>query len=318
MNQVSLKIVFMGTSKFAVPSLEFLASSGHRLLAVVSQPDRAKGRGRTLTAPPVKEAAMRHNIPVLQFKRIRELEAVEAMKELVPDLIVVVSYGQIIPPAILGLPPLGCVNVHASLLPLYRGAAPVQRALMDGQTHTGVSIMRMDEGLDTGDVLLQETIYIEPEWDHGQLEARLATAGTSLLAATIAGLIEGRLNPTRQDDRQASYAHMIGPKDEAIEWASSAVSIHNQIRALSPQPGAYTLYGGQRIKVFHSRPGPDTSRGEVGEVLFRTAEGIMVQAGSGQLEILEVQKPGKRRMAVPDFLKGFPVSEGSRFYSQEG
>lgn len=308
-----LKIVFMGTSVFAVPSLEILASSPHRLIGVVTQPDRPRGRGKHLQTTPVKEAAMRHGIPVMQFERIREKQAVQEIQRLSPDLIIVVSYGQILPADLLNVPNLGCVNVHASLLPEYRGAAPIQRAIMDGRTATGVTTMLMDIGMDTGDILLQEEVPISDEIDHGQLEIRLAEVGACLLLETIAGLATGSIQPEQQNHEQASYAAMITREDELISWAWSAREIHNRIRALSPFPGAYTTFQGERLKLYRSRVFEDTGDGGEGVFLFATADGLVVQTGRGALEILEVQKSGKKRIAAREFVKGYPLVQGSRF-----
>lgn len=311
MSKKPLKIVFMGTSEYAVPSLEALAGSSHQLVGVISQPDRPRGRGKRLQPTPVKEAASRHDIPVWQFERIRETQAVQQVRELGPDFIVVVSYGQILPPDLLKIPKEGCVNVHASLLPYYRGAAPIQRAIMDGWRTTGVTTMLMDAGMDTGDILLQEEVPISDEADHGQLESQLAEVGAHLLLDTIAGLSAGSIKPIEQDDAQATYASMISREDELIAWFWSAREIHNRIRALSPFPGAYTMFHGERLKLYRSRVYDELSSGEEGVFLFATAEGMVVQTGRGALEILEVQKAGKKRMAAREFLKGHTLIQGS-------
>lgn len=308
----SLKIVFMGTSQFAVPSLEALAHSPHWLIGVVSQPDRPRGRGRRLQPTPVKEAALRHGVPVLQFERIRDEQAVQGIKELAPDLIVVVSYGQILPADLLKVPKWGCVNVHASLLPDYRGAAPVQRAIMDGRTTTGVTTMLMDVGMDTGDILMQEEVPIPDDIDHGALECRLAEVGAELLTRTISGLLNGSIRPEPQEHDKATYATMISREDELISWTWSARAIHNRIRGLSPFPGAYTMFQGERLKLYRSRIFEESGHGEAGVILFATTDGLVVQTGQGSLELLEVQKAGKKRMSIREFIKGYPLVQGSR------
>ncbi|MEN6390628.1 MAG: methionyl-tRNA formyltransferase [Syntrophomonas sp.] len=312
MKNEALKILFMGTSLFAVPSLEALAGPPHHLVGVVSQPDRPRGRGRRLQPTPVKEAALRYGIPVLQFDRIRDELAVQGIKELGPDLIVVVSYGQILPPDLLKVPKWGCVNVHASLLPHYRGAAPIQRAIMDGLTVTGVSTMLMDVGMDTGDILLQEEVPIPDEIDHGGLETRLAQVGAGLLTKTVAGMSTGSIKPVPQEHDKASYAAMISREDELISWNSSAREIHNRIRALSPFPGAYTMFQGERLKLYRSRVFKELGQGPEGVFLFATNDGLVFQTRQGALEILEVQKAGKKRMAAREFIKGYPLAQGSR------
>lgn len=308
----SLKILFMGTSQFAVPSLEVLAGSPHRLIGVVSQPDRPRGRGRRLQPTPVKEAALCHGVSVMQFERIRDEQAVQGIKELMPDLIVVVSYGQILPAALLKVPKWGCINVHASLLPEYRGAAPIQRAIMDGRNITGVSTMLMDVGMDTGDILLQEEVPIPDEIDHGGLQTRLAIVGAELLDKTIAGLLSGSIRPVPQEHDKATYAAMISREDELLSWTWTAREIHNRIRALSPFPGAYTDFQGERLKIYRSRVFNETGHGPEGVFLFATNDGLVFQTGQGALEILEVQKAGKKRMAAREFIKGYPLVQGSR------
>lgn len=312
MNNNPLNILFMGTSRFAVPSLEALAGSNHQLIGVVSQPDRPRGRGRRLQPTPVKEAAMRYGISVQQFERIKDEQAQYWVKELAPDLIVVVSYGQILSADLLKIPKWGCVNVHASLLPDYRGAAPIQRAIMDGCSITGVTTMLMDVGMDTGDILLQEQVPIPNDIDHGDLETLLAEVGAKILINTINGLTKGDISPLKQEHERATYAAMITREDELISWTWSAQDIHNRIRALSPFPGAYTMFRGERLKLYRSRVFDELSSGEEGVFLFATGDGLVVQTGHGSLEILDVQKPGKKRMAAGEFLKGYPLVQGCR------
>lgn len=313
-----LRILFMGTSIFAVPTLEALNHSNHDVIGVVSQPDRPRGRGKHMQATPVKEAALQYSLPVYQFGRIKEPEAIKFIDQLNPDMIVVVSYGQIIPPEILSIPALGCVNVHASLLPRFRGAAPIQRALMEGETKTGVTTMLMDPGLDTGDILLQEEIDINPDIDHGQLEQLLANIGAKLLLQTLEGIIQGSIHPQKQNDGDSTYAGMINREEEEIDWGRPARDIHNHIRGLCPVPGAYTMFNGERLKIFHSHVVDEHVRGEVGLIISQTENGFIVQTGEGSLEVLEVQKPGKKRMKAREFSKGYAINERSRFNSREG
>ena len=306
-----MKIVFMGTSEFAVPSLQILADN-FQVAAVITQPDRPKGRGHKIEAPPVKQAAMARNLPVHQYNRIRDSEAVQTISSLHPDLIVVVSYGQIIPVDILNIPDHGCINVHASLLPRYRGAAPIQRAIMAGETITGVTTMFMNEGLDTGDIILQTTVPIPLEMNSGELEQILARTGAELLLQTINQVQAGTVQPKAQDDSQATYAPMIKPEDEIIDWSSSAWDIHNKIRALNPKPGAYTTYKGDKLKIFASRVQEHDNTGKAGEVIAKTQDGFLVQTGQGYLEILEVQRAGKKRILAREFLKGVRLDAGEQ------
>jgi len=313
-----LNIVFMGTSSFAVPSLIMLINSPYNVIGVVSQPDRPKGRGKKIAPTPVKEMAQRFNLPVYQPSSIKDIEAISHIRSWEPDLIVVASYGQIIPPEILEYPRLGCINVHASLLPKYRGAAPIQRALMAGEKVTGVTTMFMDEGLDTGDIIMQIPVDIDDTVNHGELEIILAQKGAWLLMDTIADLYSGSVQRKKQDNSRAIYAPVLKRQEEMIDWSNSAVSIHNKIRAMNPIPGAYFSIDGIRIKVFKSRISSDKRSGVISQVVNLTDEGFIVQTGEGRLEILEVQKEGKKRMLSHDFLKGFNLKPGTLLANQGG
>lgn len=304
-----MKIIFMGTSAFAIPSL-LAINSHHQLSAVVSQPDRPKGRGKKLAFTPVKECALANQLAVLQFGDIKKEEAYEQIKALEADLIVVVSYGQIIPQNILEYPSLGCINLHASLLPKYRGAAPIQRALMAGEKLTGITTMFMDEGLDTGDIIKQVKIEISEDMDHGELETILAQKGARLLLDTISDLQKGSYERRIQDDSEATYAGTLKKEDEIIKWSDSAFAIHNRVRALSPLPGAFTMINGSKIKIFKTRVVDTDERCEIGRVCSVGNEGFTVQTGNGILEILEIQKEGKKRMLCRDFLRGFKLNSG--------
>lgn len=306
-----MNIVYMGTSVFAVPSLQSLIASRHQVVGVVSQPDRPRGRGKRISPTPVKETAQQHGIPVYQPTKIKSPEAIEQIKLWQPELIIVVSYGQIIPKEILEYPALGCINVHASLLPRYRGAAPIQRALMEGEKISGITTMFMDEGLDTGDIILQLEVPIKDEYDHGQLEAILAEKGAQLLGETIDQLENGIAPRIPQQEELATYAGRITPEDEKIDWSQSAEMIHNQIRALSPNPGAWTTIDNNKTKIYKSRVISNNESGVISQIVEVGSNGFSVQSGKGILEILEVQRAGKKRMPASDFLRGCKLQPGT-------
>lgn len=314
-----MRIVFMGTSKFALPSLKTLIASGYGIKGVVSQPDKPRGRGHKSTPTPVKELALQHNLELFQTANIKTDESIERIKQWQPELIIVVSYGQIIPPALLAYPRHGCINVHASLLPHYRGAAPVQRALMDGVKSTGVTIMFMDKGLDTGDIILQGEVAVDAGINHGELEEILAGEGADLLLQAVRRLAKGEKLPSLpQDGSQASYAARISKEDEIINWAHTANSINNHIRALNPQPGAYSCINGTKVKIFAGRVINKAGSGVIGEVIKVEKDAFQVQTGEGILEISELQRPGKKRMAASEFLKGFMLHPGNLLGAEEG
>jgi len=305
-----LKVVFMGTSDFAVPSLAKLIDSQHQILGVVTQPDRPKGRGNKVLFSPVKELAAQHGLDIYQPSRIKDESAVDMLRNWEADLIVVASYGQILPADVLDLPRLGCINVHASLLPHYRGAAPIQRAIMAGDKVSGVTTMFMNIGLDTGDIILQRPVEINEDMDHGELETVLAQEGADLLIDTMAVLASGSNPRRKQDDHRRSYAPMMTRDDEIINWNKEAVAIRNQIRALSPQPAAYTSFNGSRFKIYKSRVVNHEATGPVGQIIRVTQDGFEVQTGQGILEILEVKREGKKRISCREFLKGFELVAG--------
>ncbi len=306
-----MKIVYMGTSLFAVPSLQSLIKSRHQVVGVVSQPDRPRDRGKRISPTPVKEIAEQHGIPVYQPAKIKSFEAIEQIKLWQPELIVVVSYGQIIPKEILDYPALGCINVHASLLPRYRGAAPIQRVLMDGEKISGITTMFMDEGLDTGDIILQLEVPVKDEYDHGQLEAILAEKGALLLTETIDQLESGTAPRIPQQEELASYASRLTREDEKIDWSQSAELIHNQIRALSPNPGAWTSIDNNKTKIYKSRVISNDESGVISQIVEVGNDGFSVQSGKGILKILEVQRAGKKRMPASDFLRGCKLQPGT-------
>lgn len=300
----------MGTSSFAVPCLEKLITEGHEIIGVICQPDRPQGRNKKIIPPPVKEMAILHGIPVFQPEKIKNPEAIELVRQWNPELIVVVSYGQILPPDIINLPRFGCINVHASLLPFYRGAAPIQRAIMAGEKETGVTTMYMDEGLDTGDIIKQLKVPLELDITYGELESVLADMGANLIIETLKDIENGILKRQKQDHTRATYAAMITPADELIKWDKSAFQIHNQIRALSPKPGAYSFIEGTKLKIFKTRIVEENSQGKPGMINDITKCGFIIQTGSGTLEVLEVQKEGKKRLPASEFVRGSRINNG--------
>lgn len=301
-----MDIVFMGTPDFAVPSLIKLIEHGYTIKGVVTQPDRPVGRKRILQPSPVKEVALRYDLPLFQPERVKTPEAIQTIAAWAPDLIVTAAFGQILPPELLRLPSHGAINVHASLLPKYRGGAPVQRAIMNGEKETGVTIMYMAEKLDSGDILSQVKLAIEETDDTGSLMKKLSEAGADLLIATLEKLKEGKLKSKPQREEEATYAPLIRREDEAIQWDKPAETIYNQIRALSPHPGAYTTYKEQTIKVWRSALTEERMVSEQGGTICRLSpEGIGVVCGDGRVLLLtEIQPSGKKRMPVAAFLRG--------------
>ncbi len=300
-------LMFMGTPEFALPSLEKLIEKGYEIVAVVTQPDRPKGRGKQLVPPPVKDAAIRGNIPVLQPQRVKDPSFMETLKQFSPDLIVVAAFGQILPREVLNFPPLGCINVHPSLLPRYRGAAPLNWTLINGETRTGVTIMYMDEGLDTGDILLQEETPVEPEETFGQLHDRLAALGADLLIQTIQ-LLEAHRAPRRpQEDSLSSYAPMLKKEDGLICWDEEVSAIVNRIRGLSPAPCAYTFLDGKTLKIFAAAGIEGPVSGKPGQVGDATKQGLQVTAKNGYVLLKDIQMENRKRMSASDFLRGYKL-----------
>lgn len=307
-----MRIVFMGTPEFAVPSLEALLRSDDHVVGVVLQPDRPKGRGQQLVAPPVKLVAERAGIPVLQPLKIRTPEFLQALSSWQPDLIAVAAYGRILHTPILSLPSKGCVNVHGSLLPKYRGAAPIQWAVINGETETGITTMLMDEGMDTGPMLLQERLEIRPDDTAGTLAPRLAELGGRLLVETIAYLKAGTLTPKRQDDTQATLAPLLKKEDGLINWTMSAESLANRVRGLSPWPGAYTFFGEERWNVWRVVPSKSAGTDKPGKIVAVDKQSILVATGEGLLDLQEIQTANSKRMPVSQFLTGHKVTAGMR------
>ena len=299
-----MNVVFMGTSAFAVPTLERLVASRHTVAAVVTQPDRPQGRGRRITASPVKQVAVAHGLDILQPRRVSAPQLLTALKSLAPQVIVVAAYGQLLHPALLTIPRLGCVNVHASLLPKYRGAAPINWALIRGERLTGVTIMLIDETLDTGPILLQSDLTIDPTDDAGTLQQRLATHGAEALLRALDGLESGTLQPMPQDHAQATYAPKLRKEDGIIAWDRSAADLADLIRGVTPWPGAMTTHRGQPLRIWRATPMPRSGTGQPGRVGTIDTLGIWVESGDGYLVLGEVQPASARRMAAAAYARG--------------
>ncbi|WP_432821822.1 methionyl-tRNA formyltransferase [Trichloromonas sp.] len=299
----------MGTPEFALSTLQGLIDFGLNLCAVYTQPDRPKGRGNKLAPPPVKELALKYDIPVYQPVKLRDPAVVEELRQLAPDLIVVVAFGQILPKSVLEIPQYGCINVHASLLPRYRGAAPINKAIVDGESETGVTTMYMDVGLDTGDMLIKRTTPIGDLETAGELYVRLAQIGREAMEETLRQLCAGTLVAEKQDDALTNYAPMMKKEDGCIDWTRSARQIHNQVRGLDPWPGAYTTLQGEVLKI--AKTAVEAGSGTPGSVLSAAADGVRIACGDGILRVGELQLPGKKRLAAADFLRGCPLLPGT-------
>lgn len=307
-------IVFMGTPDFAVPILRKLVEANYSIALVVTQPDRPKGRKKVLTPPPVKEEAVKLGLPVFQPEKIKQEDALEKLEEIKPDLILTAAYGQILPVRLLELPRLGCVNVHASLLPKYRGAAPIHYAVMNGESETGVTLMYMEQGLDTGAMISKVSVPIEEEDNTGTLFEKLSLKGAELVIQTLPDLLAEQVQAEPQKDEEASYAPMLTREDERIDWHRSARQIFNQVRGLNPWPGAFTTWNNQVMKIWESRVHAETSEASSktpGTVLQVTADEIIVQAGSGEIALTRIQPAGKKAMDVKDFVQGKSIERGT-------
>jgi methionyl-tRNA formyltransferase len=310
------KVIFMGTPDFAIPSLQALVEAGCDVVAVVTQPDKPTGRKRILTPTPVKVEAMKHEIPVLQPVKLRDPSAVAELAALQPDLIVTAAYGQILPKAVLDLPAHGCINIHASLLPKYRGGAPIQYAIMKGDPVTGVTIMYMAEGLDTGDMISRVEVPISEQDHTGSMHDKLSIAGAELLKSILPDLLAGRIQAVPQNNDEASYAPNISREDEQIRWERSTHEIYNQVRGLYPWPVAFTLWNGQRLKVWSCRTEVQhASKGREaavpGTVLQSNSEGIEVATGDGTIWLTEIQPAGKKAMLAAEFNRGSSIPQGT-------
>jgi len=304
-----LRVVFMGTPEFACPTLQRLVDRGDDVVAVVTQPDRPKGRGQKPVPPPVKELAERHGIPVFQPVKVRASEFVDQMRSLAPDLVVVVAFGQILPKPLLDIPRHGCINVHASLLPRYRGAAPLNWCIINGEAETGVTTMLMDVGLDTGDMLVKMSTPIDPEEDARSLHDRLSLLGADVLDETLELLAAGRLSPEKQDDSLSCYAPMLKKEDGLIDWDREPVAVKNLVRGMNPWPGAFTCLDGKLVKVYRVATGE--GRGMPGTVLAADRNGIEVACNGGSVFLLELQLEGKKRLPARDFLAGCRIGPGT-------
>lgn len=304
-----MRIVFMGTPDFAVPSLQALIDAGHDVCAVYTQPDKPQGRKQILTAPPVKTLALEHDIPVFQPNTLKNEDEQARLRELAPEVIIVVAYGKLLPKAVLDIPPHGCINVHGSLLPRWRGAAPIQWAVIAGDEMAGVTTMQMAEGLDTGDMLLTYETKVDEKETAGELFDRLAQSGAELLTQTLVKLDE--ITPRPQDDAQSCYAHMLDKQMAVIDWSKSAHEIDCLIRGLNPWPIALTTLSGERLKVFAAEKA--NGNGEPGTVLEADPKkGLTVACGEGALKLTEIQLVGGKRMKATDFLRGHVIEVGTK------
>lgn len=308
-----MRVIFMGTPDFAVGTLQEIIKAGHEVVLVVTQPDKPKGRGKAMQAPPVKECALEHGIEVFQPQKVKETANIEYLRKYEPDIIIVAAFGQILPKSILDMPKYGCVNVHASLLPKYRGAAPIQWAVINGDEVTGVTTMLMNEGLDTGDMIAKRQVRLAEDETGGSLFDRLAETGALLCVETMEMLEKGTAEFTPQNSEEATHTAMIRKELGAIDWTKSAVEIERLIRGLNPWPSAYTRLDGKTFKIWKAQVVEGAANVKPG-VIFRIEKNNMyVQTGEGALSLLEVQLEGKKRMDVGSFLRGCQVEAGTAF-----
>lgn len=306
-----MKVIFMGTPDFAVGALEAIVEAGHEVVLVVTQEDKPKGRGKEIQYTPVKEAAMKHGIEVYQPHRVKTEESVAKLKEFAADVFVVAAYGQILSKEILDMPKYGCVNIHASLLPKYRGAAPIQWSIINGEKVTGVTTMMMAEGLDTGDMLEKIQVEITDEETGGSLHDKLMEAGAKLILSTLTKLEEGTATRTVQDDSKSCYAKMLDKKLGDIDFTKSAEEIERLVRGLNPWPSAYTRYNGKTLKVWKAEVMDKEYAGEHGQIVDKTKKSIIVKTGKGALAITELQVEGKKRMTTESYLCGAGFEDGA-------
>ncbi len=312
-----MKIIYMGTPDFAVGPLQALVEAGHEITAVVTQPDKPKGRSSQLIPPPVKAYAMTQNLTVLQPEKIKTPEAVAELRKYEADLFVVAAFGQILSKEILDMPKYGCINIHASLLPKYRGAAPIQWSIIDGEKETGVTIMQMDVGLDTGDILTQKIVPIEDDDTGESLFDKLCVAGSELLLDTIPQIEAGTLSPVKQDESKSTYAKMLRKELGNIDFTKSAKEIWCLVRGLNSWPSAYTYYNNKTMKIWRAEPVAENSDAPAGTLVRKDKESIFVQTGEGMLRILEIQMEGKKRMSVKDFMLGHSFETGAVFGAEK-
>lgn len=308
------RLIFFGTPDFAVPVLKSLIHHGHEILAVVTQPDRPKGRGRKVAPSPVKQLAMEHHIEVLQPKKASDHSFCDQVGEKSPDLIIVVAFGQILKQNLLNSSKWGAINIHASLLPKYRGAAPIQWAIINNESKTGLTVMEMDEGMDTGPILLQAELPIVQDETAGHLHDRLAQLSGDLIIRALEALSKGEIGGEPQEESLATYAPKIERRHMLIDWGQPARNISALVRALDPRPGAYTILGGKEIKLFSSKVVEESQADRMpGRMVSNRRERLRIETGDGAVEIGEIQYPGKKRLPTPDFLRGFPLPEGTVF-----
>lgn len=305
-----MKIVFMGTPDFSVNALESLIEAGHEVAAVVTQPDKKKGRGEKVQFSPVKEAALKHGLTVYQPQKVRDEEFVNILKDIAPDVIVVIAFGQILSKEILELAPYGCINVHASLLPKYRGAAPIQWAVIDGEEKSGVTTMQMDEGIDTGDILEVVEVVLDEKETGGSLFDKLAKEGAKLIVQTLESAKNGKLNPVKQDHEKSNYAKMLKKELGNIDFSKDAVSIERLVRGLNPWPSAYTKFRGKTLKIWDTEVTDKEYDGDFGEIVDIDKTTFTVKTGKGSLIINELQLEGKKRMTTDAFLLGNKLEKG--------
>lgn len=307
-----IRIVYMGTPDFAVEPLEAIIKAGYEVAAVVTQPDKQKGRGKEVKMTPVKECALRHGIPVFQPVKIKEPEAVAELEKYQAALFVVAAFGQLLSEEILNMPEYGCINIHASLLPAYRGAAPIQWAVLNGEKESGVTIMQMDKGLDTGDMLLKRSVELSPKETGDSLHDKLMHLGAELIVEALPKLEKGELVPEKQKDELSSYAKKLTKAMGQIDWSKDAVSLERWIRGLNSWPSAYTFFGGKTLKIWEARVAEENGaqKAEPGQVVSVSREGFTVACGQGALQILSLQLEGKKRVLTREFLLGYQVEPG--------
>lgn len=307
-----IRIVYMGTPDFAVEPLEAIIKAGYEVAAVVTQPDKQKGRGKEVKMTPVKVCALRHGIPVFQPVKIKEPEAVAELEKYQADLFVVAAFGQLLSEEILNMPEYGCINIHASLLPAYRGAAPIQWAVLNGEKESGVTIMQMDKGLDTGDMLLKRSVELSPKETGDSLHDKLMHLGAELIVEALPKLEKGELVPEKQKDELSSYAKKLTKAMGQIDWSKDAVSLERWIRGLNSWPSAYTFFGGKTLKIWEARVAEENGaqKAEPGQVVSVSREGFTVACGQGALQILSLQLEGKKRVLTREFLLGYQVEPG--------
>lgn len=309
-----LRTVFMGTPDFAVPCLDMLVREGYPVAAVVTQPDRPKGRGQKLAYSPVKEAALHYNLAILQPDKIKSDDFYNQIAAIQPDVIIVIAFGQFLPQRILDLPLQGCINVHASLLPNYRGSAPIHWAIINGESMSGITTMYMDAGMDTGDMIIKAETPILPVDTTGSLHDKLKDLGATVLSDTLQQIAAGNAPRVSQNDAAATYAPLLCRNTERIDWHQPAAAIHNLVRGLNPWPGAYCKYQNKSLKIWQTRVyNESTLCAQPGQVIQLTKEGLVVETGKGIIELLEVQPESKRRMKANDFVCGYSLTIGNMF-----